>query len=174
MGVKRQIRPLGEHIMTSRITIFVALTLFAGSASADFFDFFDMGDFFGNHRNDQNQQATGAGQTAQNSSGKGNGHSRGRGEADINMDFDLNFRAKASGLADAANKGQARAKNHVQSQGDVAQYQSNQLSTYGTGYNNATNANSVVNAAPYIQQPYMQSYYPQYYYPQAYYPQPAQ
>ncbi|OQX02460.1 MAG: hypothetical protein BWK73_42630, partial [Thiothrix lacustris] len=71
--------------MNARITVFAALALCAGSASANFFDGFDMGNFFGNNTN---------GKTYGNGASNANGHSRGRGEADINLDFDLNFRAK--------------------------------------------------------------------------------
>ncbi|WML92074.1 hypothetical protein RCF98_06950 [Thiothrix lacustris] len=163
--------------MNARITVFTALALLAGNAFADFFDGFDMGNFFGNNRQEQARQASTAGQTYGNGASNGQGHSRGRGEADINMDFDLNFRAKGFTMLDGNSRAQSR--------GDVAQYQNRQFNAYGTGYNTA---NSWVNASPYgyaypysyypyytpyAQQPYPQAYQLQQYYPQAYYLPPA-
>lgn len=163
--------------MNARIIVFTTFALFAGNASADFFDGFDMGNFFGNNRQGQSHQASTNGQTYGNGASKGQGHSRGRGEADINMDFDLNFRAKGFTLLDANSRAQSR--------GDAAQYQNGQFNAYGTGYNNAS---SLVNTspysyaypysaypyyAPYTQQSYPQIYYPQQYYPQAYYLPPV-
>ena len=169
--------------MTSRITLFAALALLAGNASADFFDGFDMGNFFGNNRQQQFSQTNATGQTYGNSNGDAKEHSRGRGAADINMDFDLNFRAKADSIFNADSRAQGK--------GDVAQYQNRQFNAYGTGYNNASSfANTSQYPqysypysyypyyAPYMQQSYQsypQAYYPpQYYYPQAYYLPPAQ
>lgn len=108
----------------------IVLLLSAGNVSADWFDFFDMGDFFGKHRQEQNHQAVGNTQGQGNSASKSEGRSRGRGEADINMDFDLNFRAKGWGNADTQSKATSR--------GDVAQsqYFANQYNAWGTGYNN--------------------------------------
>lgn len=133
--------------MSTRIIIFTALTLLTSTASADFFDGFDMGNFFGNNRQDQSHQANTNGQTY--------GHSRGRGEADINLDFDLNFRAKGFTMLNTDSRAQNR--------GDVAQSQNAQWNAYGTGYNTVY---------PYGYY-YPQAYYPQQYYPQAYYLPPV-
>jgi hypothetical protein len=146
--------------MNARIIVFIAIALSTGSASADFFDGFDMGNFFGNNHQAQSHQASTNGQTYGNGTSNANGHSRGRGAADINLDFDLNFRAKGFTMLNADSRAQSR--------GDLAQYQNQQFSAYGTGYNNAT---SYVNTAPYgYAYPYTY-YYPQAYYPQPYYPQ---
>ena len=132
--------------MNARITVFTALALCAGSASANFFDGFDMGNFFGNNTN---------GQTYGNSTSNANGNSRGRGAADINLDFDLNFRAKGFTMLNTDSRAQSR--------GDVAQSQNAQWNAYGTGYNTVY---------PYGYY-YPQAYYPQQYYPQAYYLPPV-
>ena len=97
--------------MSTRIIIFTALTLLTSTASADFFDSFDMGNFFDNG----------------NGASNANGHSRGRGEADINLDFDLNFRAKGFTMLNTDSRAQSR--------GDVAQSQHAQWNAYGVGYN---------------------------------------
>ncbi|OQX05867.1 MAG: hypothetical protein BWK73_32420 [Thiothrix lacustris] len=151
--------------MSTRITIFTALILLAGNASADFFDGFDMGNFFGNNRQQQAQQANAFGQTYGNGNSSANGQSRGRGEADINMDFDLNFRAKANSMFNADSV--------AQGQGDVAQYQDRQLNAYGSTYNTAYNGlNTGAYSYPSAYYPYnYYTPYPSYYYPQAYYPQ---
>jgi len=156
--------------MSTRIIIFTALSLLAGNASANFFDGWDMGNFFGNNRQEQSRQVNAAGQTYGNGNTNANGQSRGRGEADINMDFDLNFRAKANSMFNADSR--------AQSQGDVAQYQDRQFNAYGSAYNTAYNSlNTGAYSYPYVYPynyytPYPQQMYaPTYptYYPQQYY-----
>ncbi|MEB4590370.1 hypothetical protein VSS37_05215 [Candidatus Thiothrix sp. Deng01] len=170
--------------------IFALLFSAAGNASADWFDFFDMGDFFGNTRQGQDHRAIGNTQGQGNAVGQSEGRSHGRGAADINMDFDLNFRAKGWGGADAQSKGRSGG-NAAQ-----AQYLASQYNAWGTGYNNlhtytfpdanAINAATAYGAAypyaysypsynyyaytPYVQQGYQPAYaYPLYY---PYYTQP--
>ncbi len=150
--------------MARRVVISGLLLLWAGTASADFFDFFDMGDFFGNNRQNHasqgvgNAYGNGAGNTAQK------GHSRGRGEADINMDFDLNFRAKGWGSGDAASR-----SNTYVAQSMAGQFNGNWYNrAHGYGVTDALSTQSAYSyiypstgfSVPYSQQGY---YYPGYY-----------
>lgn len=171
-------------VMTSALLLFVA-----GNASADWFDFFDMGDMFGNNQQEQTHRATGNAQGQGNGASQSQSRSRGRGEADIDMNFDLNFRADGWGQANADGRGKSRS--------DVAQsqYLANQYNAWGTGYNNlssytfpdanAINAGTAYGTAspyaysypyynyysytPYMQQGYQAYSYPMYY---PYYVQP--
>jgi hypothetical protein len=155
--------------MVRRVVVSGLLLCWAGVASADFFDFFDMGDFLGNNR--QNHASQGAG----NAYGNGNantaqkGHSRGRGEADINMDFDLNFRAKGWGSGDAANRGNTALRQNIAVQLEGDWY--NRAHGYGV---TDTVTGSVVPqyifpsspyAVPYSQQGYYYPGYTSYYVP---------
>lgn len=147
---------------------FVCLMVTAGKASADWFDFFDMGDFFGNNRQNHvsqssgNAYSNGSGNTAQK------GHSRGRGEADINMDFDLNFRAKASASGDAASRSDTHVAQYIAAQSNGSWYSR----AHGYGVTDARSYiapqyvfPSTSYASPYAQQGYYNPGYYSYYLP---------
>lgn len=150
---------------------FVCMLLVAGDASADWFDFFDMGDFFGNNRHTQSQQVYGNNQGSANGTSRSSGHSRGRGEADINMDFDLNFRAKGwgSGNSNTISRSNARVVQNLAGQFNGNWY--NRAHAYGVTDTTAVPVNSHYlfppnqRSVPYQQQGYYYPGYHSYYLP---------
>lgn len=151
--------------MVRQVMTFGLLLSWVGVASANFFDGFDMADFFGNNR--QHHVSQGSGNAHGNSVGNTaqQGHSRGRGEADINMDFDLNFRAKGWGSGDAASRGNTRVVQNFAGQFNGDWYNR----AHGYGVTNAVSSSvtypyiypSTGISVPYSQQGY---YYPGYAY----------
>ncbi len=115
--------------MKLQVMISALLLSATGNVFADWFDFFDVGDFFGKNRHEESHQAYGNSQGQGAGASKSDGRSRGRGEADINLDFDLGFKAKGWGSADT--------KNNAQSRGNVTRSQAlrNQYNAWGSGYN---------------------------------------